>query len=365
MKPPKPTARPRIIGGVVLTVLAMLPGTKTAQGGPESEEPTETSAQADSADYFLALGASEEAAGHRATALRHYEAAARYAPRDPAPLRKLIALNNAAGRSTAALDAMEKLHGLTPADAAGLQALAEAYFSSGQWAKAAVYGKKLAAGPRPPQGADYLAGVALYNIRDYPAALPYLQRAAKAQPGRADVPYYIGRTYLRQGAYNQALPYYARHLSMDSSQPMRAYEYAVALTTAGRPGDAIVYFGKALEWGYEAGDDFYTNMAYAFADARQTDRATRILSDLLKKQPQNQSLRYALAETQYAGGHYRDAIRTWDDILKEEPRNARVLYQIGLSYIRIGKTGEGQQLCDKAIEMDPGLAGLRQKRMSF
>jgi len=42
------------------------------------------------------------------------------------------------------------------------------------------------------------------------------------------------------------------------------------------------------------------------------------------------------------------------------------LYMIGMCYMKKGDKGKGTQLCDKAIQMDPGLGSLKQKReMSF
>jgi hypothetical protein len=41
------------------------------------------------------------------------------------------------------------------------------------------------------------------------------------------------------------------------------------------------------------------------------------------------------------------------------------LYQAGLNFIKKGDKYRGQQLCDKAIEMDPSLANLRQKKEMF
>ena len=35
---------------------------------------------------------------------------------------------------------------------------------------------------------------------------------------------------------------------------------------------------------------------------------------------------------------------------------------IGLCYQKKGEKAKGQQLCDKAIEMDPSLASLKQKK---
>jgi len=40
------------------------------------------------------------------------------------------------------------------------------------------------------------------------------------------------------------------------------------------------------------------------------------------------------------------------------------LYQAGLCFQKMGQKDKGQAMCDQAIELDPSLAGLRQKQMS-
>ena len=49
-------------------------------------------------------------------------------------------------------------------------------------------------------------------------------------------------------------------------------------------------------------------------------------------------------------------------LLEMDMADAKALYQAGLCFIKKGNEDKGQQMCDKAIQMDPSLAGLRQVR---
>jgi hypothetical protein len=45
-----------------------------------------------------------------------------------------------------------------------------------------------------------------------------------------------------------------------------------------------------------------------------------------------------------------------------DEKNASALYMIGMSFQKKGETEKGRMLCDKAIEMDPSLQSLKQKK---
>ena len=69
-----------------------------------------------------------------------------------------------------------------------------------------------------------------------------------------------------------------------------------------------------------------------------------------------------LAEAYFKTGKYPEAIEHWDRMLYYDKANAKALYMIGLSYQRKGDKEKGQQLCDRAIEMDPSLRSLKQEK---
>ncbi len=73
-----------------------------------------------------------------------------------------------------------------------------------------------------------------------------------------------------------------------------------------------------------------------------------------------------VAEAYYDKGKFDQAIEYWDKMLEYDKDNASSLYMIGMCYQKKGgkeNTEKGTRLCDKAIEMDPSLASLKQKKM--
>jgi len=86
------------------------------------------------------------------------------------------------------------------------------------------------------------------------------------------------------------------------------------------------------------------------------------LTDLLKKRPSDFNLLDMVAEAYYDHKKYDEAMNYWDTVLSYDKTNASALYMIGMCYLKKGDKSKGQQLCDKAIEMDPSLAMYKQKK---
>jgi tetratricopeptide (TPR) repeat protein len=168
--------------------------------------------------------------------------------------------------------------------------------------------------------------------------------------------------YLLMEHYKKALPYYERYLAMDSATyPTRTYELALLQSTLEMFEASLANFDKAVARGYKPRDDFYMNMAYTMADAHKTNEAIKMLQEMLDRRPGDLGILNGLADISFQAGMYPEAVHYWDQILKID-NNARTLYSIGTAYIKMGKEKEGQQICDKAISMDPALGVLKHAR---
>lgn len=124
-------------------------------------------------------------------------------------------------------------------------------------------------------------------------------------------------------------------------------------------------FEQAAQRGWVQNADYYENLAYSYMNTGNFTKASELLLQSLEKRPYSVSVTYALAESYYKGGQYQAAIDNWDKVLQLDNKNARSLYMIGISYQKMGQKDKGMALCDKAIEMDPTLAGLKQKKMDM
>jgi tetratricopeptide (TPR) repeat protein len=208
-----------------------------------------------------------------------------------------------------------------------------------------------------------MLGKSYHSVQNYGKAIEFLQISQKEDPKNAESAYLIGRMFVQMANYKAAIPYYTQALNLDStSQPSRTYEYALVLATAGQFDASVKTFQKAIDRGYKPRDDFYMNMAYTMADAHKTDEAIKMMKEMLSRRPQDLGLLNGLADVCYHSGRYKEAIGYWDQILGADDKNARVLYHIGLAYIKMGNNKDGQHLCDQAIGMDPSLAVLKHKK---
>lgn len=201
-----------------------------------------------------------------------------------------------------------------------------------------------------------------YQEENYQEALKYFTRAAVEEPENAFVPYLTGRVYLDLSNYKQSAAYLEKAISMDTSRSNWVYELGLVYYAIPDYRKSLYYIELAGERGYRKTTDYLENLANAYVNVKQYDRAAELFGEVLKKKPTDQQVLYQLAQAQFNGAKYQEAINNWDQVLELNKENAEALYMIGLSYQKLGDKQKGQQLCDKAIEMDPSLRSKRQQQ---
>lgn len=320
----------------------------------------EAYAHQDSVSFYLQSGKSDMQARKYSTAWSYFEKAAKLDPKNVEAQMGIMDACLKMNRMAPAIRAMESASKLVPNDYNLQWKLAQIYFNYGQYDKVIEIVPAVRSKVANAEGWAFMLGKAYQTKQEYGKAISYLQQAIKDDPKNAEAPYLIGRMYVQMENYKAAIPFYKNSLALDSSsQPNRVYELALVLATASQFDESIAYFKMALERGYKARDDFYMNMAYTMADAHKTNEAIKMMEEMLSRRPGDIGLLNGLADVCYHSKRYKEAISYWDQLLAGDDKNARALYQIGLAYIKMGKDKEGQQLCDRAITMDPSLAVLK------
>ena len=117
--------------------------------------------------------------------------------------------------------------------------------------------------------------------------------------------------------------------------------------------------------GYKKDNDYFENLGIAYLNIGNLDEGVKILNEILKKKPSDLNILNMVAEAYYYKGKFSDAMNYWDTILGYDKTNASALYMIGMCYQKKGEKDKGVRLCDKAIEMDPSLASLKQKKLDM
>ncbi len=320
----------------------------------------------DSAAYYMQAGKGEQIARRYPQAWTLYEKAARNAPASIEPQLAIAEVCQQMNKMAPAIRALEAAIKIAPDNGKVSWKLAKFYFNYGSWDKVIVLLPQAHKTMPDANGYNFMMGKSYYSLQNYGKAISYLQKATQDDDQNAEAFYLIGHMYSLMDNYKPGIPYYEKALTLQPTEGsgIRMYEYAMVLATAGDYDNSIKWFGKALNSDFKARDDFYMNFAYTLADAHQSDKAIKMMEDILVRRPQDLSLLNGIADVYYHAGKYGKAINYWDKVLAMDETNARPLYQIGLSYIKMGNTKDGQALCDKAIAMDPSLAALkREKKM--
>ena len=89
-----------------------------------------------------------------------------------------------------------------------------------------------------------------------------------------------------------------------------------------------------------------------------------MLLSLLEKKPDNKELLRDIAEAYYNRKLYSKSLGYCQKLMEMDMKDSKALYQAGLCFQKMGQKEKGQGMCDKAIELDPTLSGLRQKQMT-
>ncbi len=162
--------------------------------------------------------------------------------------------------------------------------------------------------------------------------------------------------------YKQSAGYFEKAIALDSSKVNWIYEAGLVFYAIPDYKKSLLYIELSGAKGYKRSNDYLENLGNAYINVKEYEKGIEVLKEVMKRKPSDQELIYQVAQAYFKAKKYQDAIDTWDIVLGLDKTNANVLYMIGLSYQKKGEKQKGQQLCDKAIEMDPSLNSLRQKQ---
>ena len=318
-------------------------------------------AQADSASVFLQKGLEEKNKGRRLESLKNFEKAASYKKDDKQITAELAAAYldlRRYGQAKTSFQQLEKLGDQTDSTYRQLMLLS---FNLRQFDDAIKYASLLKKVKPAEQTAWYL-GKAYYEKEDLGNAIKYLDIAAKENPANAEIPYTVARAYADMMNYKMAIPYFQKAIQLNPEQSRWIYEMALIYYAMPDEQNALKYMIEAGDKGYRKDNEYLQNLATAYVNAGKPAEGIDMLKQVLEKRPSDMNVLNMLAESYYDTKKYDEAINYYDKILQMDNKNAEALYMIGMSFQKKGDKQKGQALCDKAIEMDPSLQGLKQKK---
>ncbi len=320
-----------------------------------------TSSTVDSADYFLQKGLQEKLNGRRLESLKNFEKANKYDASRKAIVAELASAYMDLRKYTFARGQYKKLVELGDHSAANYTQLVTLSFQLKQYDDVLTYAGKLKE-LDPSVKLNYYIGKVQYEQDNYGEAIKYLGEAAKDDPTNAEIPYLIAHSYADMMNYKQAVPFFEKAIALDPTKSYWIYELGLVCYAMHDDKNSLKYILMAGEKGYKKDNDYLENLGIAYLNVGDLDQGVAILGEILKRKPSDLNILNMVAEAYYYKGKYQLAIDYWDQVLFYDKQNASSLYMIGMSYQKKGDKEKGQLLCDKAIEMDPSLASLKQKK---
>jgi tetratricopeptide (TPR) repeat protein len=178
----------------------------------------------------------------------------------------------------------------------------------------------------------YFLGLAHLAVDQYPEAAESLLAARAADPRNVDVLYHLAQSYLGQARKDPA--------KLDSLS--RSYESAVEEIAAIDPQSFRI---AQLRAGY-------------FEASGKRVEAIQELETLLQHDPKVRGLHYTLGCLYIEARQYDKALQQLDAEMSLDAPHPRTYLQLGHVYLALDKPSQALPLLEKAIQIEPGSAGL-------
>jgi tetratricopeptide (TPR) repeat protein len=307
---------------------------------------------ADSSKIYFEKGVLEKAAKHYLVASSYFDKAIKFNPKFAEAYIENAFVNLEMRRTDAAKANFVKANELKPSNTVVIKELATLYYSYRQWDKAIEFVSKC----NDCDNRDRIIGMCNFEKENYADAEKYLIKALIKSPEDAQINYFIARNYIDMDAYKRAVPYFEKAVSLDATKSTWAYELGLLYYNNNNFKSAATSFENAVKNGYIANNDFNENYGYSLMYSGQFEKGEKTLLEIYKKKGNKEMLR-DIAQTLYEQKQYQRALDYCQRLMEIDPKDGKALYQAGLSFIKMGNKNKGQGMCDKAIQLDPSLAG--------
>ena len=314
----------------------------------------------DSAKVYYQKGLDEKNAHHFLVASKYFDKAVQFDPKFTAAYLENGYANIEMRKTDIAKAHFFKVYELDPSNTEAMKQLTDLYYSYRQFQKAI----ELASKCKNCDNAKRVIAMSNFQLEDYGNSVKGLTDVLAKNPADAEATYTLGRSYLEMEQYKQAIPYYSKAIQLDATKNVWMYELGLIYYNQNDFKNAAVFFGKAADAGYTQTNDFAENLGYAYIYSGEFEKGEKLLLGILAKKPGNKDILRDIAQAYYDHKMFDKSLEYCQKLMEMDSKDAKALYQAGLCFQKKGQKDKGQAMCDKAIEMDPSLASLRQKSMS-
>ncbi len=211
---------------------------------------------------------------------------------------------------------------------------------------------------------DRVIAMSYFKLEEYGKAEKMLLAVVTKSPTDAEATYTLGRNYLEMGLELKGMPWYEKAVQLNDKNAKWHFELGLIYYNNSKFKNAVVAFNKAAENGFTKGNDFNENLGFSYIYSGDVENGGKLLDELISRRPGDKELVMDVATAFYDIKNYDKALDYCQKLLEINMKDGKALYRAGLCFQKKGQVERGMQMCDKAIELDPSLAGLKNKKLS-
>ncbi len=314
----------------------------------------------DSSEFYFQKGLVEKKEKRYLVASGYFSKAIAFDPKFVNAYLENGFANNEMRKTDAAKADFTKVLELEPENEIAIKELTSIYFNYRQYQNALDLAQKC----KTCVNKDRIIALCYYNLEDYVKAEKLLLALVNKNQKDAEVTYTLASNYLAMGFEPKALTWYENAVLLDDKKSKWFFELGLLYSNTNNYKKAVVCYNKAAELGFIRSNDFNENLGFAYVYSGDLDNGEILLNELINRRPGDKELIRDVAAAFFDNKMYDKALDFCQKLLEMDMKDGKALYQAGLCFQKKGMTERGMQMCDKAIELDPSLAGLKSKKLS-
>lgn len=314
----------------------------------------------DSSRYFFEKGMEEKSSKRYLVASGHFNKAIKLNPNYTEAYVENGLVNKEMRRTDEAKQNFTKAYELDNNNDIAIAELMELYFSYRQYQQAIEFAQKC----KSCTDKDRIIALSYFQTEDYAKAEKLLLNLIVKNPTDAILYYTMAKNYLEMGLELKSIPYYEKAVLLDKTKGIWQYELGLLYFNNKKFKEAVVSINSAIDLGYTRNNDVNENLGFAYLFSGDVENGEKLLGEIIARKPGDKELIMDVANALYDAKFYDLSLAYCQKILELDMKDGKALYQAGLCFQKKGQTERGMQMCDKAIELDPSLAGLKSKKLS-
>lgn len=314
----------------------------------------------DSSQFYFQKGLEEKKAKRYLVASGHFTKAIQLNPVYTDAYIESGFVNNEMRKTDAAKADFTKALELDAQNETAIRELTDIYFNYRQYQNALDLAQKC----KTCTQKDRITAMCYYNMEDYGKAERLLLALVNKNPKDAELTYTLASNYLAMGFEPKAINWYEKAVILDDKKSKWFFELALLYSNTNNYHKAVIAYNKAAELGFKRGNDFNENLGFAYVYSGDYENGEKLLNDLVSRRPGDKELIRDVATAFFDSKNYDKSLEYCQKLLEMDMKDGKALYQAGLCFQKKGMVERGMQMCDKAIELDPSLAGLKSKKLS-